>query len=157
VLTRDRHGGRVDVDRRGQPRLHYRLHADDARHLIRGTLEALRVQRAAGALEVCSPHYETLIFRDGGDTDFEQFLAAVGRASFAPNRFGLFSAHQLSSCRLAASAKQGVVDPSGETYEIKNLYVADGSLFPTACGVNPMLSIMGLAHYLAQSMNSDTA
>lgn len=152
VLTRDRHGGRVTIDRHGGPRLDYKLHPYDAAHMMQGTLAALRVQRAAGALDVCSPHYDTLIFRGGSDGEFERFLRQVADRGFQSNRFGLFSAHQLSSCRLAGSAKQGVVNPAGETYEVKNLFVADGSLFPTACGVNPMLTIMGLAHYLSRGI-----
>jgi len=44
------------------------------------------------------------------------------------------------------------VKPNGETYEVKNLFVADGSALPTATGVNPMISIMGLSHYLAQQI-----
>ena len=41
------------------------------------------------------------------------------------------------------------VNPDHETHEVKRLYVADSSVFPTASGVNPMLSIMGLAHRAA--------
>ncbi|HAA18317.1 MAG TPA: hypothetical protein DCP28_05930, partial [Cytophagales bacterium] len=41
---------------------------------------------------------------------------------------------------------------NGETREVKGLYVADASLFPAASGVNPMLTIMGLAHYVAQGL-----
>jgi choline dehydrogenase-like flavoprotein len=36
----------------------------------------------------------------------------------------------------------------GETYEIRNLYVADASAMPSATGVNPMISIMATAHYI---------
>ena len=34
--------------------------------------------------------------------------------------------HPLGSARMATDSKRGVVDPSGETYEVKDLYVADG-------------------------------
>lgn len=154
VLTRDRFSGQVKLDKSGGPQLHYKLHSYDAAHMMQGTLAALRLQRAAGGLEVCSPHYDTLIFRGGSDAQFERFLSQVSARGFVANRYGLFSAHQLSSCRLAGSPKQGVVNPAGETYEIKNLYVADGSLLPSACGVNPMLTIMGMAHYLAKNMGA---
>jgi choline dehydrogenase-like flavoprotein len=152
VLTRDKYSGRVDLDRAGNPRLHYKLHPYDAAHMMQGTLVALDVQRAAGSLELCSPHYETERFHGGREADFHAFKRRVKHKGLEPNRFGLFSAHQLSSCRLAGNAKQGVVNPAGETYEIKGLYVADGSVLPSACGVNPMLTIMGLSHYLARQM-----
>ncbi|MEO1287530.1 MAG: GMC oxidoreductase [Chloroflexota bacterium] len=41
---------------------------------------------------------------------------------------------------MAGTAQQGVCKPTGETWEINNLYVADGSSMPTATGVNPMMS-----------------
>ncbi len=43
----------------------------------------------------------------------------------------------------------GAIKPTGETWEVKNLFVADGSVFPTASGVNPMITIMSMAHVIA--------
>jgi len=154
VLTRDFHGGRVTADRDGNPVLHYRLHPYDGRHLMRGLLEALRVHRAAGAVEVSAPHNAHLSFHNKRDKDFEGFLAQVEAQGFKPNAYALFSAHQMSSCRIGGSTALGAVDPTGEMYEVKNLFVADGSVLPTASGVNPMVTIMGTAHYLAQQMKS---
>ena len=51
--------------------------------------------------------------------------------------------HQMGSCRMAASRTDGPVQPSGETYECKGLYVADASTFPTSLGVNPMITVRG--------------
>jgi choline dehydrogenase-like flavoprotein len=154
VLTRDYYGGRVTTDRAGNPVLHYRLHRYDARHLMKGLLEALRVHRAAGALEVSAPHNAHLAFNSQRDKDFEGFLEEVQGRGFKPNAYALFSAHQMSSCRIGGNTALGAVDPTGETYEVKNLFVADGSVLPTASGVNPMVTIMGTAHYLAQQMKS---
>jgi choline dehydrogenase-like flavoprotein len=46
---------------------------------------------------------------------------------------------------MGISPKLSVVHPTGETWESKNLHVADGSLFPTAVGVNPMITIEAVA------------
>jgi choline dehydrogenase-like flavoprotein len=46
------------------------------------------------------------------------------------------------------------IGPNGETREVKNLFVADASAFPACSGVNPMLTIMALAHYTAQQLKS---
>jgi choline dehydrogenase-like flavoprotein len=147
VLNRDEHSGRVSIDRAGRPAVRYRLGRRDRSHLLRGTLEALRIQWAAGAKRVLSPHNRGLVCQRG--EDFESFLASVARAGIRPNEFGLFSAHQMSTCRMASSAQLGCVDPSGQSFEAKNLYVADASVMPSACGVNPMISIMTLAHGVA--------
>ncbi len=175
VLTRDRHCGRVGTDRQGRPVVHYRLHAEDAAHVMRGTLEALRVQRAAGAVRLFSPHSPSLVhdvLSPAGaasptagqaaspapsrtDSEFEQYLERVQRHAIRPHQFGLYSAHQLSTCRLHGNRAQGVVDPQGRVWGYQGLYVADGSVLPSSSGVNPMLTIMAVAHYLAQHIKAD--
>ena len=46
------------------------------------------------------------------------------------------------------------VRPTGETVELPGLYVADGAAFPACSGVNPVLTIMALAHYTAQGLKA---
>lgn len=152
VLTRDRHSGRVLCNGDAPPKVRYRLRGADRKHLIQGAVESLRIHRAAGAEEVFSPGFPNLSFAGGSDSQFESFLNQVSRRGYRPNSVGLFSAHQLSSCRIAGSAKLGPVQPSGETWEIANLFVADGSTLPNASGVNPMISIMTVAHLISQSI-----
>ncbi len=60
----------------------------------------------------------------------------------------------MSSARIAGSPRHGALDPSGAAWEVKNLYVVDGSALPTASGVNPMVTIMATAHYLAQGIKT---
>lgn len=145
VLTRDRYSGRVTTDKYGQPVLHYRLHAYDANHMRHGLIEAVRIHQAAGAHTIHGPH-------QGMSSD--DLLRQLQNAPFAPNTLGLFSAHQMSSARIGGSSALGAVKPDGETYEVRGLFVADASVLPTATGVNPMLTIMGTAHYLAQGIKS---
>jgi hypothetical protein len=33
-----------------------------------------------------------------------------------------------------------------ETWDVRNLYICDGSAFPTATGVNPMITIEAIVH-----------
>ena len=47
----------------------------------------------------------------------------------------LFSAHQMCSCRMSATADDGPVNENGETWEVKDLYVMDASVFPTSLGM----------------------
>ncbi|MEP6989272.1 MAG: GMC family oxidoreductase, partial [Chloroflexota bacterium] len=154
AIARDRHGGHITLNQHGEPVLHYKLHPSDAAHLLRGLVESLRVHIAAGAKEVSSPHNHQMLYRpaDGGSLD--TFLHEVEARGLQPNAYALFSAHQMSSCRIGGDSATGALDPGGQSYEVRNLYVADGSVLPTASGVNPMVSIMATAHFLAQGMKA---
>ena len=69
-----------------------------------------------------------------------------------PENAILGSAHQMGTCRIGGSAETGVVDGKGRVWGTKGLWVADGSVFPSASGVNPMISIMGLAEGIARGV-----
>jgi choline dehydrogenase-like flavoprotein len=83
-----------------------------------------------------------------------ELLASLPRLPWHPNRYGLYSAHQMSTCRLGGQARTHPLRPNGETVEVRGLYVADGSAFPACSGANPMLTIMALAHYTAQGLKA---
>jgi choline dehydrogenase-like flavoprotein len=119
---------------------------------MQGIVHALRIQWAAGATLLLSPHNKCHIYRreeHRSDADFEAYLARVAAAGLKPHAQGLFSAHQMSSCRMADRAQDGCVGPDGRTFEVRNLFVADAAVMPSACGVNPMISIMTFAHGIA--------
>jgi choline dehydrogenase-like flavoprotein len=67
------------------------------------------------------------------------------------------STHNLGTNRMSANAKDGVVNKWGQTHDIKNLFVSDGSQFTTGASENPTLTIVALAirqaEYIAQSMS----
>lgn len=53
---------------------------------------------------------------------------------------------------MGVSPKTSVVKPGGETWEVKNLFVADASVFPSATGVNPMVTTEACALYVADTV-----
>lgn len=59
-------------------------------------------------------------------------------------------AHQLGTARMGATPEDGVVDVDLRVYGTENVFVADGSVFPTSSHANPTLLIVALAHRLAQ-------
>lgn len=150
-LVRDRFGGRVTVGKRsGQPVIHYDLHDYDRRHLVRAMQESVRLHQAAGAERVAVLHNQPLHFFPGKD-ELSAFLPQIAAKNWGLNRFGLFSAHQMGTCRMGGNTDYPV-QPNGEVRGVHNLFVADASLFPSASGVNPMLSIQALAYHVAQEM-----
>jgi choline dehydrogenase-like flavoprotein len=56
---------------------------------------------------------------------------------------------------MSASRDEGVVDEKGRVWDTENLYVADGSVFPSASGVNPMITIMAIADWISRGVDTD--
>lgn len=65
------------------------------------------------------------------------------------------SAHQMGTCRMSTSEKTGVVDQRGRVWGTEGLYVADASVFPSASGVNPMVTNMAISDWIARSVDVD--
>jgi len=55
------------------------------------------------------------------------------------------STHNLGTCRMSAKAKDGVCNKWGQTHDIGNLFISDGSQFTTGASENPTLTIVSLA------------
>ena len=55
------------------------------------------------------------------------------------------STHNLGTCRQSAKPEDGVCNSYGQTHDIKNLFISDGSQFTTGGAENPTLTIVTLA------------
>ena len=75
--------------------------------------------------------------------------SAIENASYDANDVPIYTAHQLCSCRMGSDPAESVADGRGELHDTKGVWIGDASAFPTAPGVNPMISIMSLAHRTA--------
>jgi choline dehydrogenase-like flavoprotein len=155
VLTRDKGEGSISIDRYGEPVINYEVCVYDRNHLQHGLRQAARVHFAAGATGVLSLHNKrTRLDKPAGgiisEQQFREFDRKLERHGMGANRVMMFTAHQMGTCRMGADPTKSVTDANGQVHGIKGLFVCDGSLFPAASGVNPMLSIMGLAHKVSQ-------
>ena len=81
-------------------------------------------------------------------------LATVRASGVKPNGPPLFSAHQMGTCRMGADAARSVVNPDGESWQVRRLFVADASTFPTPSGVNPQVTVCAVAHSIAQRVKA---
>ncbi len=66
------------------------------------------------------------------------------------------STHNLGTNRMSAKASDGVVNKWGQTHDIKNLFVSDGSQFTTGAAENPTLTIVALAMRQADHIARET-
>jgi choline dehydrogenase-like flavoprotein len=62
----------------------------------------------------------------------------------APNVY-VNSTHPLGGCAMGADPATSVVDAGGRHHHLDNLWILDGSVFPTSLGVNPCETIYALA------------
>jgi choline dehydrogenase-like flavoprotein len=150
VITRDRFGGQVRLDRDGQPRVRYRLHAGDRGHSVQGMAAAVSLHAAAGAESVLIAHHAGLRFQTRRQPlSTERYRAELAALDWSPNRFPLLSSHLMGTCRMGGRRADSPVTPDGRFESVRNLYVADGSVFPSASGINPMVTIQSLARHTA--------
>ena len=145
VHLSERSEGRLRISG-GRTRIRYRLRADDAAAIRYGIARAADVHFAAGASEVYPQLGRVPALRAGEQGPL------VEHARLSPGQLRLEAFHPMGTARMGADASASVVAPSGESHEIPGLYVADASLFPTAVGVNPMVTIMAFARRVAAGL-----
>ena len=115
-LVGDRGAGRVSLSRTGRPRIDYRIAPNDARTASRAVVEMARISRAAGATSIVAVGTPAVWFGRDGRTDdrsFGRYLEDLAGRSFAPNRMGLFSAHQMGSMPAGGDPATSACDPWG--------------------------------------------
>ena len=140
-------GGNVKLRSDGSPVLDYPLTdyvMDGAR---RALLSMMEIQFAAGAVKVLPLHEMARAY-----TTWTEAKDAVNALPMKPLLTKIVSAHVMGGCGLAGTAKQGVTRPDGVHWQIENLSIHDGSLFPTSIGANPQLSVYGVVNRLAQGL-----
>ena len=92
---------------------------------------------------------------NGDESDFEAWLESLRRAGNSAPEVSVGSAHQMGSCRMSTNQAEGVVDSRGRVWGVKDLYIADASVFPSASGVNPQITTMAIADWIARGIAQD--
>jgi len=154
ILPRDRGGGRVTITRAGAPASHYALSRYDRGHVRQGVHGAAEVLLAAGAEEIFTMQNRPVRYRPRTGGSLRAWRDEVDRVGFGPNQMLYFSFHQMGTCRMGARRQAAVTNGNGEAYGLPGLFVADASLFPSASGVNPMVTVAALAYHVAQHVRS---
>lgn len=171
-LARDRDTGRVYPDpATGGIRIDYTPSAFDCRHILTGCVALAKIAYVEGATEIHAgiPGVAPFIRNaddapstapeeiDPGVSDprFQVWLKELWRAGNKPPGAGFASAHQMGTNRMSICESDGVVDPKGKVWGTEGLYVSDASVFPSASGVNPMVTNMAISDWISRNMSKE--
>ena len=156
-LARDRDTGRVYPDKEdGRCHIVYNPSPFDRKHILEGCIALAKICYVTGAREIftCFPGAPTFTREDGtegmpklgvNDPKFQDWLQLLRKKGFPDPDCTFGVAHQMGTCRMSPSERSGVVDPDGKVWGVDGLYVADASVFPSASGVNPMVTNMAIS------------
>ena len=140
-------GGKVRLHVDGSPVLDYPLTDYVLDGFRRAMLAMAEIQFAAGAKKVRPFHEQSDDYRT-----WSAAKEAIAAFDMKPLLTGAGSAHVMGGCGMAGSETLGVVRPDGVHWQVSNLSVHDGSVFPTSIGANPQLSIYGTVNRMATQM-----
>jgi len=132
-------GGNVGLRADGSPVLAYPLTPflwDGVRRALAAMAE---IQFAAGATSVLPVHERARPY-----ASWAEARAAIAGLPLEPFLTRVVSAHVMGGCAMADAPARGTVDSLGRHFQLENVSVHDGSVFPTSLGANPQLSIYAL-------------
>jgi choline dehydrogenase-like flavoprotein len=143
----DSEGGRVRVDDSGAPVLDYPLTDAIWEAVRRSWLAMAELQFAAGARAVLTVHESARLART-----WPEARRLIGELPLEAGLARLVSAHVMGGAAMSSSDSGGVVDSLGRHWQLDNVSVIDGSVFPTSIGANPQLSIYAFSLRAAEDL-----
>jgi choline dehydrogenase-like flavoprotein len=163
-LVRDRDTGRVFPDPvDGRCRIAYTPSPLDRKHALEGSIALAKCMYVAGAREIhtTTAGIPPFVHEDvpAGEPDpgindpkFVAWLALIRKTGLPSPEASFASAHQMGTCRMGVSERTSVVDSEGKVWGVEGLYVSDASVFPSASGVNPMVTNMGISDWISRGI-----
>ena len=142
-------GGRVELRDDGSPVVDYPLGDYMMEGVRAGILSQAEMYFAAGARKVRARHADA-----GWHTSWQAAREEIRNLNYAAHYVPLGSAHVMGGCAMGEDQTLCATNSNGRYHHLDNLYVFDGSLFPTSLGVNPQLSIYGIVAKLASELAS---
>jgi choline dehydrogenase-like flavoprotein len=127
----------------GHEETRYSPTATDVGHVKQGLKLISEIFFAAGARRLILPTHK---FRAIHST---RELSVIDEHVVSTKRFSFGSAHPQGGNPMSSDPRNGVVDEDFAVHGMDNLFVCDGSIFPSSVTVNPISTIMALADYAA--------
>ena len=143
VMVTDSSHGRVIKGLGHFPLVLYNVNQTDTRKFVRGVEIVSRIYFEAGAKKVLVPIHGIDELTSIDD------VKRLHETKVRPADLELSAFHPMGTCRMGDSAKTSVVNSHLESHDIKGLFVADASVFPSSLGVNPQVTIMAFSLFAA--------
>ncbi len=151
ISLHDHSRGRLEFSDDAPPTVAYRLGTMDQEQLLDAMVQASELSFAAGAENVFLPYNDIVTISRRGAY---QSIRERGIRANDP----LFISYQpQGTMRMGGNPRQSVVDAAGEAHAIRNLFVADASIFPTSVAVPPQLAVMTFATRTAEHIVANAA
>jgi choline dehydrogenase-like flavoprotein len=150
IMTRDEPTGTVLMSYGGNPKLDYHLSTQTVNDMARGMAVVAKMWFDVGATSVITSHMNIAEIKN--NADIPKIKDAVRNN---PNGLLVGSAHPQGGNRMGDNKEVCVVDSDCKVFGFRNLYVCDASVFPTALGVNPQLTVMALATLTARKISKN--
>ncbi|MDP6943233.1 MAG: GMC family oxidoreductase [Myxococcota bacterium] len=148
-LVEDSTSGRVHRAPFGHAVVRYDITERDRDRFVRGSLAMAELWFEMGAEAVALP------FIDAPIVDTMDDLRAIDLDRIRRRDLELFTVHLMGTARMGARPDRSVIDLSGQLWDLPGCFVADASVFPSAIGVNPQVTIMAMATRIAGRMIQD--
>lgn len=167
TLQRDIGSGRVRQGPGETVIVDYELHPSDKKSIVAALQGLIQILISSGAERVSTMHdndqgfdlklsnVDNLATLDLlAQKSVQNYLQIVEKLHTAMKKHEtlLLSAHQMGTCRFGVTPQQSACDENGELWECDNLYVTDTSIFPTASGSNPMVTVLTLSNMLCNRL-----
>lgn len=144
-------GARVTLKPNGHPKIDYPWTPRLVEGLRAAARAGMEIQLAGGAKQVI-----TAVGRYARSQD--DIDRALPEQDFRPGTALVFVAHCMGGCAMGTDPKKSVVDSRTlRHHDFDNLFVVDGSVYPTSLTVNPQISIYGLASWAAEHIGAAVA
>jgi len=129
------------------PVIRWRLHPEDLEIMLRSIHVLAEIFFAAGAEKIL-PGVHGL----PAEMHSAEEAEALRGATIGPGDLVTASSHVFCTTRMHGDGRKGVVDEIGFCHGFENLSIADTGIFPRCPSVNPMLTVMALAHRQAHAL-----
>jgi len=143
----EEHPGRVFLGEDGHRRTEFALKGVDRLKAVDYLQNASRIFLAAGAREVWIPDVYGTVVRTEAEVREISVRSVQANAQFCAG------SHLIGTAPMGADPADSFAGPAGEAHDVAGLYVADGAALPGSVSVDPSLTIMAAARWIAAGLH----